>query len=68
MWTTLKFCAKSYETYRPVFRLPPTPDRKAIEFALDRLADTSPELKQRNPAAFINDSLIAELTSEGFFQ
>jgi hypothetical protein len=36
--------------------------------ALDRLADMSPELKQRNPAAFIDDSLITELTSEGFFQ
>jgi NitT/TauT family transport system substrate-binding protein len=60
--------AKSYETYRPVFRFPPNPDRKAIEFAHDRLADTSPELKQRSPDAFIDDSLIAELTSEGFFQ
>lgn len=60
--------AKSYETYRPVFRLPPIPDRKAIEFAHDRLAETSPELKQRSPAAFIDDSLIAELTREGFFQ
>jgi NitT/TauT family transport system substrate-binding protein len=60
--------AKSYETYRPVFRFPPVPDRKALEFAHERMAETSPELKQRNPAAFIDDSLIAELTSEGFFK
>jgi NitT/TauT family transport system substrate-binding protein len=60
--------AKSYDTYRPVFRLPPNPDRKALEFAHDRMAETSPELRQRNPSAFIDDSLVAELTAEGFFQ
>jgi ABC-type nitrate/sulfonate/bicarbonate transport system substrate-binding protein len=59
---------KSYETYRTVFRSVPSPDRKAIEFALERLADQSPELAKRNPDDFIDDSLIAELASEGFFK
>jgi ABC-type nitrate/sulfonate/bicarbonate transport system substrate-binding protein len=59
---------KSYETYRPVFRSVPSPDRKAIEFALERLADQSPELAKRNPDDFIDDSLIAELAREGFFK
>jgi hypothetical protein len=60
--------ARSYQTYRAVFRMPPNPDPKALEFAYDRMAETSPELRQRNPRAFIDDSLIAELTNESFFQ
>jgi hypothetical protein len=32
------------------------------------MADTSADLKQRNPGAFIDDSLIAELAAEGFFK
>jgi NitT/TauT family transport system substrate-binding protein len=59
---------QSYEQYKPVFEAIPYPERKGIAFALNRLAETSPETAKLKPEDFTDGSIIAELESEGYFK
>jgi ABC-type nitrate/sulfonate/bicarbonate transport system substrate-binding protein len=59
---------KSYEQYKPVFASVPYPERKGVAFALNRLAETSPEAGKLKAEDFADGSIIAELESEGFFK
>jgi NitT/TauT family transport system substrate-binding protein len=59
---------KSYEQYKPVFETVPYPERKGIVFALNRLAETSPETAKLKAEDFTDGSIIAELESDGFFK
>jgi NitT/TauT family transport system substrate-binding protein len=59
---------KSYEQYKPVFETVPYPERKGIAFALNRLAETSPEAGKLKPEDFTDATIIAELEKEGFFK
>jgi NitT/TauT family transport system substrate-binding protein len=60
--------SKSYEIYKTGIATVPYGDRKGFVFALERLADTSPEVAKLNIDELIDNRLVSELENEGFFK
>ena len=57
---------KSYEIYRPVYKINPYGDRRSVKFALDQMAKELPESAKLNAEDFIDNSILAELDKSGF--
>ena len=59
---------KSYEQYKPVFESIPFPERKGVNFALQRIAEGDPAASKLKPEDFLEPSILTELVNEGFIK
>ena len=60
--------AKSYEIYRTGIEKVPYSSRKGFVFALERMAETSPEVAKLNVDDLIDNRIMSELENEGFIK
>lgn len=58
----------TYNYFAPRFSFPPRVDMAGIKDTLDFYAETSPEIRGRNPQEFVDHSVLEELEKEGFFK
>jgi NitT/TauT family transport system substrate-binding protein len=58
----------TYDYYAPRFSFPPRVDMTGIKDTLDFYAQSSPEVKNRQPQDFIDQTILDELEREGFFK
>lgn len=58
----------TYDYYAPRFSFPPRVDMTGIKDTLDFYARSSPEVKNRQPQDFIDQTILDELEREGFFK
>ena len=63
-----KLLDDTYNYYAPRFSFPPRVDLQGIKDTVEFYAETSPELRGRNPDEFIDNSIVDELEREGFFK
>lgn len=59
---------ETYNYFAPRFSFPPRVNMQGIKDTLDFYAETNPEVKNRNPQEFVDNSIIDELEKEGFFK
>ncbi len=58
----------TYDYYAPRFSFPPRVDMAGIKDTLDFYAERNPEVKNRNPQDFVDQTFLNELEKEGFFK
>lgn len=58
----------TYDYYAPRFSFPPRIDMVGIKDTLDFYAQTSPEVKNRSPQDFVDQTVLDELEREDFFK
>ncbi|MBI2210244.1 MAG: ABC transporter substrate-binding protein [Deltaproteobacteria bacterium] len=58
----------TYDYYAPRFSFPPRVDMAGIKDTLDFYAERNPEVKNRNPLDFVDQTILDELEKEGFFK
>ncbi len=59
---------ETYEYFAPRFSFPPRINMQGVKDTLDFYAETTPELKNRQPQEFVDQSMMDELEKEGFFK
>ncbi len=58
----------TYDYYAPRFSSPPRVDMIGIKDTLDFYAERNPEVKNRNPQDFVDQTVLDEFEKEGFFK
>jgi len=58
---------EGYETYRDMTMNKPYPDPAGLQIILDTLAESNPNARGVNPAAFVDTSFVGRLDKEGFY-
>lgn len=58
----------TYDYFAPRFSFPPRVSLNGIRGTLDFYAERNPEVKNRNPQDFIDQTILDELEREGFFK
>lgn len=58
----------TYDYYAPRFSFPPRVNMVGIKDTLDFYAETNPEVKNRSPQDFMDQTILDELEKEGFFK
>jgi NitT/TauT family transport system substrate-binding protein len=60
--------ASAYKSYAPRISLPPYTELAGVQVALDDLANARADAKGRKAQEFVNEEILRELDSEGFFK
>jgi len=58
----------TYDYFAPRFSFPPRVDMAGIRDTLEFYAETTPEIKSRNPQEFVDHTVLDEIEREGFFK